>query len=139
MEKSYLYKADIQQIILIQEDIRLLKGEWSLSGADTRQILVVIEELFSKLITSLSPDATEHIIEIFIKSGNEIVTFTVQDNSYPFNPFSRDIFDEHNSSHSGAEAMDISLMETFIDSYEYHREDEKNVFIFQKTLKSSGK
>ena len=96
---------------------------------------MVLEELFSKLITSKAGDDQEHIVEIFIKLENRIVIFTVQDNSNPFNPFKHDIYDLKDSTFSISEAMDISLIKTFIDSYTYNRENGRNIFVFHKTLK----
>lgn len=135
MEKKYQYKADIQQIVKLQEEFSLLKAEWKLPDSETRQILMVLEELFSKLITSKATDEQEHIIEIFVRLENRIVIFTVQDNSNPFNPFNQDIYDLQDSSFSSSESMDISLIKTFIDSYAYNREEGKNIFVFHKTLK----
>ena len=135
MEKKYQYKADIQQIVKLQEEFSLLKAEWKLPDSETRQILMVLEELFSKLIASKATDEQEHIIEIFVRLENRIVIFTVQDNSNPFNPFKHDIYDLPDNSSSSSEAMDISLIKTFIDSYAYNREEGKNIFVFHKTLK----
>jgi anti-sigma regulatory factor (Ser/Thr protein kinase) len=135
VEKKYQYKAYIQQIVKIQEEFRLLKAEWKLPDSETKQILTVIEELFSKLITNNPTDEQEHIIEIFVRLENRIVIFTVQDNSNPFNPFKHDIYDLQDSSFFSSEAMDISLIKTFIDSYTYNREEGKNIFVFHKTLK----
>ena len=109
LEKKYQYKADIQQIINIQEEFSLLKAEWELPNSETSQILMVLEELFSKLITSKATDEQEHIIEIFVRLENRIVIFTVQDNSNPFNPFNRDIYDLQDNTFSSSEAMGIKF------------------------------
>ena len=109
VERKYQYKADIQQIINIQEEFSSLKAEWDLPGSETKQILTVIEELFSKLITSKATDEKEHIIEIFVRLENRIVIFTVQDNSNPFNPFMHDIYDLQDNSFSSSEAMGIKF------------------------------
>ena len=64
MQRSFQYPSNIQEIPRIREDLEFLKTEWDIAGTEARQILVIIEEIFSNIVRYAFADEKEHQVEI---------------------------------------------------------------------------
>ena len=138
MEASFQYPGQIQQITKIQKDLESLRSEWDLPRAEVRQILVVIEELFSILIHDRMPDAPEFLIEVKLSTEDNRIKLVIIDPGDPLNPLIPKKISGSAAFPSNNEHMGIMLIKTFVDSFNYSRENNKNIFTFYKTLKSKS-
>ena len=64
MERSFQYSSNIQEIPRIRKDLEFLKTEWAIPESDNKQILVIIEELFSNIVRYAFADKNEHHVDI---------------------------------------------------------------------------
>jgi len=138
MEASFQYPGQIQQITKIQKDLESLRSEWNLPRAEVRQILVVIEELFSILIHEKRPDNPAYLIEVKLNTEDNQIKLVMIDPGDPINPLIPKKTGGSAAFPSNDEPMGIMLIKTFVDSFNYSRENNKNIFTFYKTLKSKS-
>jgi serine/threonine-protein kinase RsbW len=137
MEKTFQYTSEIQSIPLIRKDLEELARDWDLPGSELRQIILIVEELFSNTIRFAFNDESEHRIEMRISMNGGMVSIEMIDDGIPFNPM-----DYNPSLHSDPAAQDdggmgLTLVKTFADSIEYRREDPRNHLVIQKIIRST--
>lgn len=138
MEASFQYPGHIQQITNIQKDMDSLRANWNLPRAEVRQILLVIEELFSILIQDKITNDPEYLIEVNLKAEDSRIQLVIIDPGDPVNPLAHGKMNETVNYSSSGGSMGIMLIKTFVDSFNYSRENNKNIFTFYKTLKSKS-
>ena len=138
MERAYCYQSNIQQIPLIQKDIELLRIEQNLSRPQIRQILMIIEELFSILVHNPCPPDTEHMIGLHFNINEGVISVTITDNGLPFNPINGEKKKSQDLLFDDTGRMGIELIRTFTDSFKYLRDSGKNIINFQKKIKSQS-
>jgi serine/threonine-protein kinase RsbW len=135
MEKALHYKAEIQAIPLIRRDLEELAVAWSLPGPERRQILLIVEELFSNTIRFAFKDTEEHYIRIQIALKDHHIAMEMIDDGIPFNPM------EYNPAYRPDPAavddggMGLTLIKTFADSIEYSRKEERNHLVIRKIIR----
>ena len=86
MHRSFQYPSNIQEIPKIREDLEFLKAEWKIAKTETRQILVIIEEIFSNIVRFAFTDKKEHVVHIRLTLADDSIEIAVIDDGIPFNP-----------------------------------------------------
>lgn len=137
MEKTFQYTSEIQAIPLIRKDLEELAREWDLPGSELRQIILIVEELFSNTIRYAFHDESEHRIEIRISMNGGMVSIELIDDGVPFNPM-----DYNPALHPDPAAQDdggmgLTLVKTFADAIEYRREDPGNHLVIRKIIRNT--
>ena len=131
------YCAHIQAIPEIRKDLEEISGQWNIPHSELRQIILIIEELFSNTIRFAYNDEQEHYIHIRLsKTGREICIEMIDD-GIPFNPLEYKLILNNDPAASDDIKMGLTLIRTFSDSILYSREGEKNHLFIKKTIRSS--
>lgn len=136
MDRSFQYHSHIQEIPRIRKDLEFLKNEWTISESEIRQILVIIEELFSNIIRYAFEDKQEHIVDIrLVFSGSEI-EIEIADDGIPFNPLGYEIGAITDPASSDAGGMGLTLVRAFSSKVSYQRNSGRNHLKITKILKA---
>lgn len=137
MEKLFQYRSDIQEVALIRQDLTGVVKEWGIPESEMRQIIVIIEELFSNIIRFAFNDNQEHLIEIQLRKDDRIITMIISDDGIPFNPLDYNPVSISDPAASDAGGMGLTLIRTFSDSIEYRRLLNRNHLKITKSIKSN--
>ena len=136
MEQRFIYRPDIQQVPLIRKNLSALKAMWKIPNSEFKQILFIVEELFSNIIRHAFNDSGEHEIEMTVKKEPDHIVLEIIDDGIPFDPVNYQ--SESVTNPVGAEegGMGISLVRTFSDGVTYRRINQKNHLQVVKWIKS---
>jgi anti-sigma regulatory factor (Ser/Thr protein kinase) len=135
MEQIFHYRSHIQEIPRIRQDIEILEKEWVIPLSEIRQILVIIEELFSNIIRYAFDDNLEHVVDIrLVNSGNQIEIEMIDD-GIPFNPLEHQKGSFPDPVNSDPGGMGLTLIRTLSSEISYHRESGRNHLIITKRIK----
>jgi len=136
MNQIFQYRAHIQEIPQIRKDLEFLDKEWDISKSETRQILVIIEELFSNIVRYAFEDGEEHRIEIRLAFGENEIEIEIIDDGLEFNPleYQSETLDDPASSDTGG--MGLTLIQAFSSNIFYTRNSGKNHLKIIKKVKS---
>ncbi len=136
MNQAFKYRAHIQEIPQIRQDLEFLENEWGISKSEIRQILVIIEELFSNIVRYAFEDGEEHTIDIRLgKSENEI-EIEIIDDGLDFNPLEYQLEPLADPATSDAGGMGLTLIQAFSSNISYTRNSGKNHLKIIKLVKS---
>ena len=135
MEHTFQYQSHIQEIHKIRKDLVFLEYEWELPKSEIRQILVIIEELFSNIIRYAFDDKKEHMVAIgFTRTDNEI-DIEIIDDGVPFNPLEYQTETSDDPATSDTGGMGLNLIKAISSNISYLRNADKNHLIITKRVK----
>ena len=86
MELTFQYRSEIHEIPNIRKDLGRLETEWKIPKSKMRQILVIVEELFSNIVRFGFEDNLEHEIGISMNRNENILEIEIIDDGIAFNP-----------------------------------------------------
>jgi len=136
MEERFTYRADIQEVPTIRENLATLQARWKISNSEFRQILFIVEELFSNIIRHGFQDTREHEVEVAIMKNTDHIVIEITDDGIPFDPVQYQPESNSNPAHTEEGGMGLSLIKTFSDSFSYRRINQKNHLQVVKWLKT---
>ncbi len=139
MKKAFRYQSEIQAIPSIRNDLETLAGDWGLPDSELRQIILIIEELFSNTIRFAYEDELEHQLEIRISMNNGTVTIEMIDDGMPFNPMDYNPAFRTDPASRDDGGMGLTLIKAFTDSFEYNRKDQRNHLVIRKIIRNKSK
>jgi len=134
MEKQLVYPAEIQSIPGIRADLEKLGRDWDIPRSELRQILIIIEELFSNSVRYAFRDNREHRIEFLLRREGMLFSIEIIDDGIPFNPSEYRPFLVSDPVDTGDGGMGLTLIRTFSDSINYTRKGDKNHLLIRKSL-----
>jgi len=137
MNQSYTYRSEIQEIPAIRKNLSDLQSEWSIPDSEMRQIVVMIEEIFSNILRYAYKDTQEHQVHISLEKNGEDILIQIRDDGIPFNPLEHHpgpVLDPAMSEDNG---MGLTLIKTFSSSISYRRENQNNHLLITKKIKSN--
>ncbi len=137
MQKLLQYPSEIQAIPLIRADLEELAGEWKIPDPDMRQILLIIEELFSNTIRFAFHDELEHHVQVQLSRSGEGITIEIIDDGSPFNPAEYNPLHKSDPVASDDGGMGLTLIRTFSDSIDYARMNNRNHLVIRKSIKDN--
>jgi anti-sigma regulatory factor (Ser/Thr protein kinase) len=137
MEKELQYQSHIQSIPEIRKDLEETSKQWDIPRSELRQIILIIEELFSNTIRFAYNDEREHYIRIRLKRTVREICIEMIDDGIPFNPLEYKLVLKNDPSASDDGGMGLTLIRTFSDSISYSREGEMNHLFIRKIIRSS--
>jgi anti-sigma regulatory factor (Ser/Thr protein kinase) len=136
MERSFQYSSHIQEIPRIREDLEFLKTEWAVPESDNKQILVIIEELFSNIVRYAFADKNEHHVGIRLDLRDSHIKIEFIDDGIPFNPLDYELGSPADPATSDAGGMGLTLIRAFSSDIVYQRHGGKNHLTITKKVKS---
>lgn len=136
MDRSFRYRSHIQEIPLIRKDLEFLETEWSITRSESRQILVIIEEIFSNIVRFAFTDNKEHQVDISLNYIDNQIEINIIDDGISFNPLEYQLSPQADPATSDAGGMGLTLIRTFSNQIDYHRLSGKNHLKITKKVKS---
>ncbi|MCD4710994.1 MAG: ATP-binding protein [Bacteroidales bacterium] len=136
MDHALQYHSHIQEIPRIRKDLEFLEHEWALPKSEIRQILVIIEELFSNIIRYAFDDNLEHIVDIRLANSGSQIEIEIIDDGIPFNPLEYQMGPLADPATSDAGGMGLTLISAFASNISYNRCSGKNHLKITKRVKS---
>lgn len=136
MDRSFQYRSHIQEIPRIRKDLEFLEVEWSIPKSETRQILVIIEEIFSNIVRFAFTDRKEHQVDIKLNFFDSQIEIDIIDDGISFNPLDYQVASLSDPATSDAGGMGLTLIRTFSNHIVYHRLSGKNHLKITKKVKS---
>lgn len=136
MKKKFQYTSEVQSIATIRKDLESLSDTWNIPPSESRQITLMVEELFSTIIRYAFPDKQGYLIELTISLEEGIIHLLLCDNGEAFNPLEYNPDKIADPASSDDHSMELSLIRAFADTLEYKREKPHNLLFIQKTIRS---
>lgn len=136
MDRLFHYHSNIQEIPRIREDLEFLKNEWAISDSEIRQILVIIEELFSNIIRYAFEDTQEHTVDIKLGYSASQIEIEIIDDGIPFNPLEYEMGAMADPASSDAGGMGLTLIRAFSSKVSYKRNSGRNHLKITKNIKA---
>ena len=136
MDRAFQYPSSIQEIPLIRKDLEFLEQEWAIPKSEIRQILVIIEEMFSNIVRYAFEDNEEHSIEILLGYADSQIEIEIIDDGKAFNPLDYQTGPLSDPAASDAGGMGLTLIRAFSSKISYRRFSGKNRLIISKKIKS---
>jgi anti-sigma regulatory factor (Ser/Thr protein kinase) len=134
MEQIFQYRAEIHEIPNIRKDLGVLETAWKIPKSKMRQILVIVEELFSNIVRFAYEDNLEHAIEIRMNRNENSIEIEIIDDGIAFDPleFCEDPLRDPALVASGG--MGLTLVQTFSNKMTYQRIGDKNQLRIEKKI-----
>ena len=126
MDRAFQYPSHIQEIPHIREDLEFLEQEWALPETEIRQILVIIEEIFSNIVRYAFEDRQEHAIDIRLACTDSQIEIEIIDDGIAFNPLDYHLGPQSDPATSDAGGMGLTLIRAFSSKISYQRNSGKN-------------
>jgi anti-sigma regulatory factor (Ser/Thr protein kinase) len=136
MDRFFQYPSHIQEIPRIREDLEFLKKEWAIGKSETRQVLVIIEEIFSNIVRYAFADQKEHHVDIRLKLTDGHLEIQIIDDGIAFNPLDYQLTPLSDPTTSDSGGMGLTLIRTFSNQIEYQRIAGKNHLKITKKVKN---
>jgi serine/threonine-protein kinase RsbW len=137
MERSLQYRSEIQAIPLIRKDLEDLARAWEIPDSELRQIMRIMEELFSNSIRFAFQDGLDHTVNFLLARSDREISIEMIDDGIPFDPLSYQPAPASDPAASDSGGMGLTLVRIFSDSIEYSRKDHRNHLLIRKTIRSN--
>jgi anti-sigma regulatory factor (Ser/Thr protein kinase) len=126
MDRAFQYPSHIQKIPQIRKDLEFLKQEWAIPETEIKQILVIIEEIFSNIVRYAFEDRKEHAIDIRLGYTDNQIEIEIIDDGIAFNPLDYHLGPQSDPATSDAGGMGLTLIRAFSSKISYQRISGKN-------------
>jgi anti-sigma regulatory factor (Ser/Thr protein kinase) len=136
MKKKFLYPSLVQSISSIRSDLKNLADTWQIPGPELKQITIIVEELFSKIVQVAFEDNGDQLLEISLTKTETDIIIEMIDEGPPFNPIEYNLDQDFDPVLTDEGAMGLSLIKAFSDSLQYTREKGRNILLIQKIIRS---
>lgn len=134
MEYSFQYRSEIHEIPKIRKDMGMLEDAWTIPKSKMRQILVIVEELFSNIVRFAYQDELEHAIEIRMSRIEDIIEIEIIDDGIAFNPLEYCVDPLRDPARVESGGMGLTLVQTFSNKMSYQRLGAKNQLKIEKKI-----
>ena len=135
MNRAFTYQPDIQEIPNIRKDLDFLGKEWNIPESEIKQILVIIEELFSNIVRFAFEENQKHPVDIRLERGDSQIQIDIIDAGRPFNPLKYEAGPLSDPASSDAGGMGLTLIRAFSSNSAYRRDSGKNHLVIIKKIK----
>ena len=135
MSRTFQYRSNIQEIPRIREDFNFLVAEWSLPVSESKQILVIVEEIFSNIVRYAFTDSDEHQVDIKLNRSDGHVEIEIIDDGIEFNPLDYQLGPLEDPAASDTGGMGLTLIRAFSSKISYSRISGKNHLKITKKAK----
>lgn len=135
MDHAFQYQSSIQEIPRIRKDLEFLKTEWTLPASEYRQILVIIEEIFSNIVRYAYNDSHDHRIDILLNREEGRVNIEIIDDGIAFDPLDYRVGPQKDPAAPDTGGMGLTLIRAFSSQISYERVLERNHLKITKKVK----
>jgi anti-sigma regulatory factor (Ser/Thr protein kinase) len=128
-------KNDLDEIDRLFESIRSFGEAHGLSRKQAFQLNLVIEELFTNIVSYAYRDSKEHWIHVTISCGDGRLSICIEDDGIPFNPITAgkpDLDGPVEDRKVGG--LGIHLCKEMMNNMQYRRKNNRNILTLTKTL-----
>jgi len=132
----FQYPSQVQSISSIRSDLKALADTWKIPGPELKQITLIVEELFSKIVQVAFVDKGDQLMEISIAKNETDITIEIIDEGIAYNPLEYNPDQEFDPVLTDEGGMGLSLIKAFSDSLQYTREEGRNILLIQKIIRS---
>ena len=126
MDRTFQYPSHIQEIPHIRKDLEFLEQEWVIPESEIKQILLIIEEIFSNIVRYAFEDKQEHAIDIRLGYTDNQIEIEIIDDGIAFNPLDYHLEPQSDPATSDAGGMGLTLIRAFSSKIFYQRNSGKN-------------
>ena len=126
MDRTFQYPSHIQEIPQIRKDLEFLEQEWAIPESEIKQILLIIEEIFSNIVRYAFEDKQEHAIDIRLGYTDNQIEIEIIDDGIAFNPLDYHLEPQSDPATSDAGGMGLTLIRAFSSKIFYQRNSGKN-------------
>ena len=117
MDRTFQYPSHIQEIPQIRKDLEFLEQEWAIPESEIKQILLIIEEIFSNIVRYAFEDKQEHAIDIRLGYTDNQIEIEIIDDGIAFNPLDYHLEPQSDPATSDAGGMGLTLIRAFPARY----------------------
>lgn len=126
-------KNRLGELERIAEPVEALARRLGLARRTTCQFQLVLEELFTNIVSHGFPDGAEHVIDITVTGDERAITLRIEDDGIAFNPARMPA----PATDAAPEArcvggLGIHMIRNFADSLHYERRRERNIVTIRK-------
>ena len=132
---SFELKNSLSELNTLEEKIHGFSGQLGLNEKSNCKINLVLEELFTNIVSYGFSDSSEHQIQFNITHENGKLTIQIEDDGIPFNPV--DALDpdcECILEERKIGGLGIHIIKKLMDDVLYQRCGERNVLILRKDI-----
>ncbi|MFH1152776.1 MAG: ATP-binding protein [Pseudomonadota bacterium] len=134
-EIAITVKNKIKELDRISEALDAIPASVCPSSKKRCEINLIVEELFTNIVSHGIDDGREHDIDIRFSWTDTDLTIRIEDDGKPFNPITVEVPDTtcclNNRCIGG---LGIHLVRHFMDAFNYVRKKGKNIMILKKIL-----
>lgn len=138
MKVELQYPTVIQSIASIRSDLKTFADEADIPASELRQITLVVEEMYSKIIKFAFQDKGKHLLHISILKTDAEIIIEMKDDGKTFDPLTNDPELGNDPALIDEGSMGLSLIRAFCDSIQYSREDGRNILRIQKLIRGQS-
>ena len=132
---SFELKNNLSELDALEEKIHGFSGQLGLTEKSNCKINLVLEELFTNIVSYGFSDQSEHQIQFTITHENGRLTIQIEDDGVPFNPMDASDPDlECALEERVIGGLGIHLIKNLMDDVLYQRCGEKNILILKKDI-----
>ena len=132
---SFELKNKLSELDTLEEKVYGFSGQLGLTEKSNCKINLVLEELFTNIVSYGYSDDSEHEIQFTITHENGNLTIQIEDDGIPFNPADASCPDlECTLEERKIGGLGIHLIKKLMDDVLYQRCGEKNVLILRKDI-----
>lgn len=135
---KYTYPTFIQSIANIRDDLKLFAEQSDLPASELRQVTLVIEELFSKIIRYAFQNIEDEDLDITLSKLEEVLLIKIQYSGKLYNPVKTDPKEFSDPTFIEEGEMGLSLIQAFCDSIEYKSENRLNTLLIKKEIRGQA-
>ncbi len=138
MKKKYQYPTVIQSIASIRSDLKAFADISDIPESELRQITLIVEELYSKIVRFAFEGKEQQLLEISLSKADREITLEMIYEGDEFNPLGinpEQLMDPALIDEGG---MGLSLIKAFCDSINYSREEQKNILLIKKIIRGQA-
>ena len=132
---SFELKNRLSELDTLEEKVHRFSGQLGLTEKSNCRINLVLEELFTNIVSYGYSDDSEHEIHFTITHENGHLTIQIEDDGIPFNPL--DALNpnlECTIEERDIGGLGIHIIKKLMDDVLYQRCGEKNVLILRKAI-----
>jgi anti-sigma regulatory factor (Ser/Thr protein kinase) len=137
METEFAYTPEIQSIPRIRKDLERLARDWEIPETELKQLTLVIEELFSRIIWHIAEHEHDTPVRILVSRKGRELDIVIIDNGHPVNPLNITNVRPADPVSGDDRGMGLALIKAFSDSIDYRREEDRNRLHIRKTIRSN--
>ena len=133
--QSFKLKNNLAELNSLFQKLGTFCEQRGLSGRCQCEIDLVLEELFTNIISYGYEDDADHWIEITISHENEMIVVRIEDDGIPFNPVEYKAQDlDSPLEERGIGGLGVHLTKHFTKDIVYERRGNKNVLTLRKPV-----